>query len=136
MRKITLPILLLLAGLLFLPLPARAQNEGDIIVGGELLFRIRVGAEGKTVKQRVAEVEDRLPIILGANQILPGDITTAKAGKSVKIMVKKQLLVTCTPEDGKPNSLSANAQAQIWVKQLRRILPQINASPNLNNRQS
>lgn len=113
---------------------ALAQETGIVAVGGEFLIRIRVPAEGMSVQQRVDAVTDRLPDILGLPRIRPDDIkivTTKK--KTVKIMVQNYLFITVTPEDGKANKLSTVAQANVWVKQLRAVLPRINARPNLNN---
>jgi hypothetical protein len=124
-------------GLLVCCLPATAQsqdpNDGIIAIGGEMLLRIRVPADGKSVKQRADDITDRLPVILGDSQLRPENIVATKGAKNtMKIMVKDRLLLTVTPEDGKANGLTTAQQAQIWLKSLRRVLPTINAKPNPN----
>lgn len=119
--------------LLALPVIADDVKDGEIAVGGEMLMRIRVPAEGKSVKERADEITDRLPVILGLSQLKPNEISVVKASKNTaKIMVRKQLLVTVTPEDGKANGLTTMQQAQSWLKNLRRILPRVTAQPNPN----
>jgi hypothetical protein len=122
-------------GLLACCLPAVALSqdakEGEIAIGGERLLRIRVPADGKTVKQRTDDITDRLPVILGDSQIGSADIRAIRARENIiKIMVKDHLLLTVTPEDGRANGLTTAQQAQVWLKSLRRVLPTINAKPN------
>jgi hypothetical protein len=115
------------------PTVARSQDakDGEIAVGGEMLLRIRVSADGKTVKQRAEEITDRLPEILGDSQLRPEEIQAVKAGRNtILIMVKNRPLITVTPEDGQANGLTAAQQARIWLRSLRRVLPTINAKPN------
>jgi hypothetical protein len=133
MHRTSLSLFLLgIGGLLTLSLPARAE-DGIVAVGGEFLMRIRAGSTGMTAEQRAQAVTDRLTVILGDALIRPADVRPVTADKkTVKILVKNRLLVTVTPEDGKANGLSAMQQANVWVKQLRSVLPKINARPNPN----
>ena len=115
--------------------PVRA-DEGDIAVGSTLMLKIRVPADGKTVQERVDEVNERLPVILGEKKIKPSDIKAVPVDKkkdaNINIMVKKHLLITVTLEDGKANGQSVKQQADEWVKSLRKNLPKVNAKPNEN----
>lgn len=121
-----------LSGLLLTSQSAVAQ-DGTVAIGGQFLFRIRASAEGKTAEQRADDVTDRLPEILGDSQLSPSDITLVPAkGKTYQILVKRRLLITVTPEDGKANQRTALQQATAWAEQARRALPQINAQPNPN----
>jgi hypothetical protein len=125
---------LLACGALLAAWTARAQNpEGQIAVGGELLFEIRVPAGKYTIKQRASAVEDRLVTILAAPVIKPGDVKVVPNGKDCNITVQNHLLVTATQADGRINHLTSRQQAEVWAKQLRKVLPQVNAKPNPNN---
>jgi|GEM_PF-2231300 len=124
-----------IAGALFLlgwGIPVLAQ-DGVVAVGGETLFVIKAEAGGKSVRDRADAVTDRLPDILGDSTIDALDIRLVPGkGKDYNIMVKSRLLVTVTPEDGVPNKRSAMQQAQVWLNQLRKVLPQVTAQPNAN----
>ncbi len=122
---------LLCSGLLFGNLPALAQQSGDVAVGGDYLFKIRAAAQGKSPQQRADDVTDRLAEILGDDTLTSADVRiVSDASATVKIMVKQYLLITVTPQDGKPNQKSAREQAEIWAQAARRLLPEVNAMPN------
>ena len=134
--KFSLLALLLLGAALVIS-PVRAE-EGDIAVGSTLMFKIRVGADGKTVQERVDQVNERLPDILAAKKIRPSEIKAVPVDKkkdsNINIMVQDHLLVTVTPEDGKANGFTVKKQAEEWVKSLRKTLPKVNAKPNPNDK--
>ena len=118
--------------MLSLSVPAFAQ-DGVVAVGGETLFVIKAASGGKTIQQRADAVTDRLPDILGDSTIDSLDIRLVPGkGKDYNIMVKSRLLVTVTPEDGASNKRSAMQQAQFWLNQIRRVLPEVTAQPNAN----
>ena len=133
MTKKMLALGCVLLALFTLSVSALASNPGDVAVGGELLFTIRVTVEGRTPAQRAGDVEDRLPEILGFRSIMPADVKVAASGnKNLKITVKNLLLVVVTPADAKVNQVTLRKQAEIWAQRLRKILPLINAKPNPN----
>ena len=121
---------LLLGGSLLAARPAHADN-GVVAVGGEMLFTIRAASSGMSAPERAAAVTDRLAVILGAPTISPEDIRLVpQKDKTVMILVQDRLLVTVTPEDGRPNGKTSRQQAETWARQLRQELPMINARPN------
>lgn len=124
---------LLLAGCCLLARPAHA-DDGDVAVGGVMLFRIHAAASGMSPKERADVVDTRLQDILAAPVIAPEDIRVVGADKnSAKIMVKDRLLVTVTKADGAVNGVTTQKQAQMWLEALRKTLPKVNARPNPNN---
>lgn len=147
--KIGMALLLLVSGCLVLSRPALANDDGAIAVGGEFLFKIKAAAEGKSVKERAAQVEERLVPILSETQVHAADIRLEPIGKvkivkkgkkkisspeKVRIFVKNHFLINVTPEDGKANGSTAIEQAQVWAAQLRKVLPRVNIKPNPNDR--
>ena len=124
---------LLLAGCCLLARPAHA-DDGDVAVGGVMLFRIHATVNGMTPKERADIVDTRLQDILSAPVIRPDDVQIVAADKnSAKIMVKDRLLVTVTKADGAVNGVTTQKQAQMWLESLRKALPKVNARPNPNN---
>ncbi len=124
---------LLLAGCCLLAPPAHA-DDGDVAVGGVMLFRIHATVNGMSPKERAEIVDTRLQDILAAPVIKPEDVRIVGADKnSAKIMVKERLLVTVTKADGAANGVTTQKQAQMWLDSLRKTLPKVNAKPNPNN---
>jgi len=124
---------LLLAGCCLFARPALAE-DGDVAVGGVLLFRIHATANGMSPKERAEAVDTRLQDILGAPVLKAEDIHIVGTDKnSAKILVKERLLVTVTKADGDFNKVTAQKQAQMWLESLRKSLPKVNAKPNPNN---
>jgi len=124
--------ILLIAILLFSPFVVNAQEgDGIVAVGGEMVLRIRTAGSYSSIQQRTDAVNDRLPVILGLNNLSGADVTVQEAGKgNYKILVRNQLLLMVTPEDGKANGISAPQQAENWAAALRRVLPQVSALVN------
>ncbi len=109
--------------------PALAA-EGDISVGGQILFTIKAPAAGASIAARADAVSDRLGAIIANPYLRSSDIhLVQQADRSVLLMVGKRLLVTVTPEDGRINQLSAWDQARIWRNELRQNLPKVNVKP-------
>ncbi|MDE2125673.1 MAG: hypothetical protein KGJ62_03705 [Armatimonadetes bacterium] len=115
------------------PLSAAAQGDGDVSVGGEHLFTIRFPAAGMTVEQRASAIADRLVPILSDPNLRPDDIQAVSIDKNnAKIMVKDRLLVTLDERTAKFNTSTPLQLAQIWVRHLRKVLPEVNVKPNPN----
>ena len=123
----------LLAGCCLFARPALAE-DGDVAVGGVLLFRIHATANGMSPKERAETVDTRLQDILAAPVLKAEDVHIVGTDKnSAKILVKDRLLVTVTKADGDFNKVTAQKQAQMWLESLRKGLPKVNAKPNPNN---
>jgi hypothetical protein len=133
MRQLRGFLLLLTLSGLWLAAPPASADGANVDVGGEHLITIRAAVGGKTAQQRADAVTDRLPVILGRPLIKASDVhIVPSGGGQFKILVGNLLLVTATPEDGKANGTTSRRQADIWLKQLRTVLPRINALPNPN----
>jgi hypothetical protein len=134
-------LLLLLCGSLLVSRPVHAQEDGQLAIGGENLFRIYVPADGKSITQRRESTEDNLVPILSEPRLTAADIKLILfGGKSgdpktqrVRIEVKKHFLINVWPEDGRRNGLTAMGQAKIWAGILAKKLPQLNYRPNPND---
>lgn len=104
--------------------------EGDVSVGGQILFTIKSPTAGESIADRVDAVTVRLRPILQNPYLRPSDIHLMPGqDDSVLLMVGNRLLVTVTPDDGRVNGLSAWDEARIWRNELRRTLPQVNVKP-------
>jgi|GEM_PF-938278 hypothetical protein len=110
-------------------------NDGIVAVGGETLLVLRAPVGNMSIRQRVNAVQDRLVTILGAPKLGMADIVKVKLPDGeYKIDVHHELLVTVTKEDAAANKTTTSKLAGIWLEKLRKVLPEINARPNPNNR--
>jgi hypothetical protein len=118
----------LIAGLLGLTLLFAwgVQGYRDVTAGGQFILRIRAAADGKTVDQRVTEVEKRLVNVLG-DKLRTTDIKVKQAKTRYEIWVKTTLLITATPEDAKASKMSTRQVAENWAKALCEKLPGLSA---------
>ena len=108
--------------------------DGVVAVGGEHILTIRAASYNKTIEQRADDVAERLVMILAEKSLKPSDIRAVPtAGEQIKIMVKNYLLINVLPEDAHANGTEPMKLAQTWVEHLQKVLPLLNAQPNLNN---
>ncbi len=129
LRKSLYLIAMALGGLL-LTVPALAE-DGIVAIGGETLFVIHAAAQGRSATERADDVTGRLPDILGDSSLTAEDITIVpNQDGTASIMVKNHLLITATPEDGKPNGRTAQQQAEVWAVQARKVILATNSHPN------
>lgn len=109
---------------------AFAQSYVDISIGGKFIMRLRAGHGNLSVQERARIVEDRLVEVLGAR--LTEDMITLKEvrkDQQYEIYVRGRLLITVTPADAEAARMTVKQQADLWLKQLRRTLPELSARP-------
>jgi hypothetical protein len=109
---------------------AQQEPVGEVIVGGELILRIRFSAGGMTPQQRADAITVRLRTILQDPNIQPSDIVVKPiAGGEAAIYVKENLLVTVDKKHAEHNKTTPLKLAEIWAKHLREVIPQVNVKP-------
>lgn len=105
-------------------LPANAA-EGDISVGGKVLLRIRQPSGGLTVSQRADKITERLTSLLSESTLKPEDIKIAKINGEVALTVGREIIITVDKETAHFNKTTPSKLAEIWVKQLREVIPTV-----------
>lgn len=126
MKRLVL-LMLLLGGLIAaISLPVFAL-EGDVVVGGEVVMRVRVPAGGFSVTERVNILTERINILLGGNEFYPDRLVIKMVDSSCCIAYEKQLLVTVDAESARSNSCSVQQLADKWAINLRRVIPEAKA---------
>jgi hypothetical protein len=113
--------------------PAHADSDGDVNVGGEHILTVRFASNGFSIKDRADAITDRLTRILSDSNLRPADIVVSKSGKDAVIKVKDRLLVTVDAETAHFNQTTPMALGESWAKHLRIVLPRINVRPNPND---
>lgn len=109
---------------------AQEEPVGEVVVGGELILRIRFSAGGMTPQQRADAITVRLRTILQDPDIQPSDIVVKPiAGGEAAIYVKENLLVTVDKKHAALNKTTPLKLGEMWAKHLRQVIPQVNVKP-------
>lgn len=113
-----------------LPGAAQENDEGKVAVGGSLVLTIRTPAGGMSIKERADAITERLSTFLAYENLKTTDVTVQRmSGNTAKILVRDKLFVTVVPEMSRPNNTTSYALAQIWAKNIRRVLMEHNVTP-------
>ena len=113
------------------PALSAQSREGSVDVGGVHVLTIRFPAGGMSVSERAEAVTERLQIILSDPDLKRSDLRADRIdGNNAKISVKGKLLVTVNGETARHNQHTVMSLARVWVRNLRRALPQLNVQPN------
>lgn len=107
--------------------PLLAGYEGDVIIGGRVVLRIRVPAGGMTVKERADAVMQRINNYLGAEPFTPDDVKVAVRNKEYVVLIGDHLIITADRETAKINKTTPEKLAEIWAENLRKVIPEARA---------
>lgn len=119
-----------LCGALAAPGTARAQEtpgSAEVVIGGEVVMRIRTGAGGLTAEERADAVRRRLGPILTLTDLSPQDIYVRQRGRgqTAAIYVRDRLLITADRSLAQANDTTPGLLAEQWARNLREVLPQV-----------
>jgi hypothetical protein len=131
--RITLSIATICLGVSLASVPAHADSDGDVNVGGEHILTVRFPSNGYSIKDRAEAITDRLTRILSDANLRPSDIVVSKSGKDAVIRVKDRLLVTVDAQTAHFNQTTPMALGESWARHLRIVLPRVNVRPNPND---
>lgn len=123
MKKIIviLATLVLLSSLI---LPTFAVGRpGEVILAGEVVLRIHYPAGKFTVQQRVDIVTERLNQFLGSEAFDPEMFKVEKRGSEYTVVYGKDVIITADKATAKINKTTPEALANIWMKNLKRVVP-------------
>ncbi|MCC6443591.1 MAG: hypothetical protein IT210_09085 [Armatimonadetes bacterium] len=98
--------------------------RGDVTVGGDLLFRVRVPSGGLTIQERVDRINERLVKVLGDPQVKPGDIKVHRASPDLGLFIRNQMIVTLDENNARANGTTRKALGQDWMRRMKRLAPQ------------
>jgi hypothetical protein len=106
--------------LLLFPGVAFAQDEGEVIVNGRVVFRL--AGEGKSdAEERARLVQDRIDSLIGST-LGPSDVKAVKDKAGIKIMWGTELIVIVTPQQAKLNKSKPESLAALWTKNLKEAI--------------
>ena len=124
---LTISIVAVLLALLALPalseINAIAHPTGEMIIGNQVVLRIRSSADGMTIQQRVDQVTTRLNKRLGSRAFDPTLITVRRYGGEYAVMHGDSLIVTADSNTAAYNKTSSEKLANQWAANLKRVIP-------------
>lgn len=118
-----LAVVLLSCLLIGLAVPVLAVSGGDVVVGNELVLRIRVAGGGMTIEERRDIVTQRINELLGSAPFDPSDVKVTTVNKATVIMVGDKMIVTVDKETAEINKTTPQKLAEAWAATLRRVIP-------------
>lgn len=107
--------------------PVMAAYEGDVIVGDEVVLRIRFPAGGMTVKERADQVTVRINELLGSRPFKSEDVTVCVQNKEWVVLVGGNLIITADKTTADYNQATPRQLAGMWASNLRRVIPKAKA---------
>lgn len=124
-------MLAVLLALLALPalaaIRATAHPSGEMIIGYQVVLRIRNAAGGMSVQQRVDQVTTRLNRRLGSRDFDTKMITVRKYGSEYAVMHGDSLIATADSKTAAYNKSSSKELANQWAVNLKRVIPMAKA---------
>ena len=113
-------IALILLGIM---VPAFALHGGDVIIGQEVVLRIRFPAGGMTVQERADAVTLRINELLGSKPFNPSDVKVGVRNKEYVVLVGDNVIITADWDTARFNKTTPQKLAEIWAANLRRVIP-------------
>lgn len=109
--------------------PALAVSDGEVIIGQQVVLRIRVPFGGFSVPQRVDILTQRLNEFLGSNPFSPADVRVEQRGTNWAVLIGNFLVVTTDHETARLSKSTQENLANTWADNLRRVVPLAKAEP-------
>ena len=116
----SLVIALILLGIV---IPAFAVHGGDVIIGQEVVLRIRFPAGGMTVQERADAVTLRINELLGSKPFHPSEVTVGVRNKESVVLIGETVIITADADTAKFNKATPQQLAEMWAANLRRVIP-------------
>ena len=110
--------LILISGILSNAAMAYYSTPGDVVVGNQVVMRIRDNAGGYSVEERVKAVNERLVEILSYAPVNEVSITVHLVKGNYVISVGKYQLITIDKNMADSNKTTPEKLAKDWAKKL------------------
>ena len=100
-----------------------AAQPGDVLIGDDVVLRVRFPAGGYTVQERAELIMLRINELLGSKPFNPSDVKVAVQNKEYVVMVGDNLIITADSATAKFNKSTPQQLAEMWAANLRRVIP-------------
>lgn len=102
-----------------------SDTSAEVIIGGTLIHTVRTPWGGKTAKQRAAQVQQRLNMMLAHGPMVPTDFTVGSIDGDWCVLFRGTRFLTADPASAQANHCSPEALAGQWAAHLDRVLPEL-----------
>jgi hypothetical protein len=123
MSRSLLLTLLVSVFLLAIALPLLAQETADIAIGGGLVARLRDPGSFATVRERAANVDQKLNNVVSNKDTQHPYVVAKLNGKLWTVYAWDIAVVSVMPSEAKANGMTEKALAERWAKSLETLLP-------------
>jgi len=96
------------------------RQAGEVVVGDQVVIRIRTSAGGLTPNQRAQNVAQRIRGVVGTSSA--GSIAMRRVGGQYVVMAGQTLLVTADPAEAQLNGMTRAGLANFWALRLSSAL--------------
>jgi hypothetical protein len=105
---------------------AAAGGPGEVILGNEIVFRLRVPAGGLTLQQRGDLLQERLNEVLAITDLNENDVTVLPTRYGPTIYVRGKKLLTVDNATAEASGMKPAPLARAWARRLAAVLPEVN----------
>ncbi|MHB1457353.1 MAG: hypothetical protein ACYC0V_10615 [Armatimonadota bacterium] len=102
-------------------------QDGEVIIGQQLILRIRFAAGGYSIQQRADAVTVRLNEYLGVKPFNPSMVKVANVNGEYCVMIGSDLIITADKDTARYNQATPKQLAEMWASNIRRVLPKAKA---------
>lgn len=129
MKKVAFLVVLIVTLMGFASVVFAVGQPGDVIIGQEVVLRIRFPAGGYSVEKRAEIVTQRINELLGSEPFEPSDVKVAIRNKEYAVLIGDNIIITADKETARFNKTTPEKLANIWAENLRRVIPKAKAEP-------
>ncbi len=119
-RLFVIPFITVIAGLVLGLTPPALAEMGDVSVGGVWVCRIKNGAPGQTLLQRMVDVERRITEVLSTPRFRRTGVAVSvrPIGQGAAILVTDYVVLAVVPEDAAGTGVTTLELARQWSRRL------------------
>ncbi len=101
------------------------DTSAEVIIGGTLIHTVRTPWGGRTARQRAAQVQQRLTLMLAQGPMTPTDFTVGQVDGDWCVLFRGKRFLTADPASAQANHCSPEALAGQWAAHLDTVLPEL-----------
>lgn len=102
-------------------------QDGEVIIGQQMILRIRFAAGGYSIQQRADEVTVRLNEYLGVKPFDPSMVKVANVNGEYCVMIGSDLIITADKDTARYNQATPKQLAEMWASNIRIAIPKAKA---------
>lgn len=102
-------------------------QDGEVIIGQQIILRIRFAAGGLSIQQRADAVTVRLNEYLGSKPFDPSKVKVANVNGEYCVMISNNLIITADKDTARYKQATPKQLAEMWASNIRKAIPKAKA---------